>query len=190
MTKAGSRVANRPSSSPDAVLWASGLQSRKSAFAVKGDGCGGLPAQVPQIAWLGATSPIPAAIGRRYVRLGNRSRPLGGGASPANAGESPPGVAERGADGAAAFKPGLWRHRPRRRGRALRRRARPLLGAVFQQGVQPARRRGGRAGARAAASIAWVSLTASTGAPMSRPRIPPIASRASRLGTAAIFTAG
>src|SRR5262249_25648763 len=44
---AGSRVANRPYSSSDAILWALGLQSRKSAFAVKGDGCGGLPTQKP-----------------------------------------------------------------------------------------------------------------------------------------------
>ena len=34
MTKAGSRIANRPSSSSDAILWALGLQSRKS-FASK-----------------------------------------------------------------------------------------------------------------------------------------------------------
>src|SRR5215831_19754165 len=100
------------------------------------------------------TSPIPAAIERRYVGVGNRSQPLGRDGSAHILGhcrqswlEVPQGVrGSGGSNGAAALEPG-FRRRPPRRGRGLLSRARPLLRTIFQQGIQPARGRGRRAGA-------------------------------------------
>src|SRR5262249_57475107 len=86
------------------------------------------------------TSPIPAAIERRYVGVGNRSRPLGRDRSAHILGHrrvilagAAAGVSRSGgSNAAAALKPRFRRHPPRRRGRGLLSPARPLLGGIFQ----------------------------------------------------------